>query len=177
MLLFDGEVQGFGNRITANGGKTLLAQYQDRTATGKRRVVIGRFGVLTVLQARKAAQAVLGAAANGSDPFAERKALEEVARKSKVEAEFTFDKLIEAWSKAREGDRRPSYLREAAACLRRNLPHWKDRAASTITLAEAVRALDAVKQEKGTVAANRTLAYGRAAYGWAVKRQQMVTNL
>src|SRR5450432_694400 len=84
--------------------------------------------------------------------------------------------MLLAWSKAREGDRRPSYLREAYACLKRNLPQWKDRPAGSITLVEAVRALDAIKADKGTVAANRTLAYGRAAYGWAVKRQHVPVN-
>ena len=39
-----------------------------------------------------------------------------------------------------------------------------------------MRALDELKAQKGTVAANRTLAYARAAYGWAVKRQQILTN-
>jgi integrase len=62
------------------------------------------------------------------------------------------------------------------ACIRRNLPTWQDRAASGITLAEAVQAIDGIKEAKGTVAANRTLAYARAAYGWAAKRQHVMVN-
>jgi integrase len=83
---------------------------------------------------------------------------------------------VAEWAKAREGDRRHSYLREAVACLKRNLPVWLNRPASSITLSEAVRAVDRIKAEKGTVAANRTLSYARAAYGWAVKRQHVVVN-
>src|SRR5271168_3484263 len=60
-LVFDGELRGFGLRVTAGGGKTFLAQYT--TVGGKRRVALGTFGVLTVEQARKAAQVVLGDAA------------------------------------------------------------------------------------------------------------------
>ena len=68
------------------------------------------------------------------------------------------------------------YLREAVACLRRNLPDWQDRPAGEITLGEAVRALDQLKESKGTVAANRTQAYARAAYSWAAKRQLVGAN-
>jgi integrase len=174
VLVFDSSLRGFGLRVTTTGGKTFLAQYN--AAGGKRRVALGTFGVLTVEQARKAAQGVLGEAAKGTDPFAARKAAARAARAAKAEAEYTFEAMVTAWSNAREGDRRPSYLREAVACLGRNLPQWKNRAAGSITLAEAVRALDAIKAAKGTVAANRTLAYGRAAYGWAFKRQHVSGN-
>ena len=47
---------------------------------------------------------------------------------------YTFARMIEAWADARQGDRRPSYIREAVACLKRNLPSWQDRTASGITL-------------------------------------------
>jgi site-specific recombinase XerD len=36
--------------------------------------------------------------------------------------------------------------------------------------------LDEIKAEKGTVTANRTLAYARAAYSWALKRQMIDKN-
>jgi integrase len=174
VLMFDSETRGFGLRVTAAGRKSFIAQY--RIVTGKRRVPIGAFGVLTVEQARQAARAVLGAAAQGGDPFIERKASADVARRAMVEAKYTFARMIEAWADARQGDRRPSYIREAVACLKRNLPSWQHRAASGITLGESVRALDELKAQKGTIAANRTLAYARAAYSWAVKRQHVLTN-
>src|SRR5262249_54863486 len=157
---FDSELAGFGLRVTKSGSKVFLAQYS--TPAGKRRVVLGSFGALTVSEARKRAKAVLGVAADGRDPFAERKAKVEAERRAKAEAEYTFGSMVDAWAKAREGDRRPSYLREAVACLRRNLPAWQKRPAGAITLAEAVHALDRIKETKGTVAANRTLAYARA---------------
>jgi integrase len=114
--------------------------------------------------------------ADGHDPFAERKARGEATRQASVEASYTFGLMVDAWAKARGGDRRPSYLREAVLCIKRNLPTWQDRAASGITLAEAVRTIDAIKADKGIVAANRTLAYARAAYGWAAKRQHVAVN-
>ncbi len=114
----------------------------------------------------------------GSDPANQRKAA--IAAKRAAEAEaaqaLTFGGLIGAWLAARTEDRRPSYLREAGNCLRRNLSQWTNRPANSITLTEAVYALDGIKAEKGTVAANRTQAYARAAYSWALKRQMLPAN-
>lgn len=174
VLLFDDDTRGFGLRVTSAGGKTFLAQYQ--ATGGKRRVPLGAFGVLTIDQARKAAKGILGAAALGGDPVAERRAKDAAAARAKAESEFTFCRMIEAWAAAREGDRRPSYLNIAKAHLLRNLPGWLDRPAAEITLAEAVRLLDELKETKGTVTANRTLAYARAAYSWAVQRQRLPLN-
>jgi integrase len=174
VLIFDKDTRGFALRVGKKGGKTFLAQYT--TPAGKRRVTLGTFGVVTVAEARKAAQRVLGQAADAHDPFTERKAKAEADRVAKAEAAYTFGAMIEAWAKGRAGDRRPSYLREAVACVKRNLPKWWDRPAGSITVTEAVRVLDGVKDAKGTVAANRTLAYARAAYGWAAKRQAVRAN-
>ncbi len=180
-LVFDGETRGFGLRITAAGSKVFLAQYQG--ATGKRRVVIGPFGVLTVEQARKRARAILGDAAEGRDPFAERQAQAAAQRSAEIAAKaraaeeaFTFGKLIEAWEQARAGDRRASYLAIAAAAMRKHFAAWGDRPAGSITTAEAVRMLDGIKATVGATAANRCLSYARATYGWAEKRQMVTTN-
>ncbi len=181
VLVFDGELRGFGVRVGSNGKKSFVAQYTG--PTGKRRMALGAFGVLTVDAARKSALAVLGAVAERRDPVAEERAkaaaqrAAEAAAKGKAAADaFTFGKLAEAWRAAREGDRRHSYLYEAASCLKRNLPDWQDRPAAAMTIPDAVLALDQIKREKGVVAANRTQAYARAAYSWAVKRQMLAIN-
>jgi len=181
VLLFDGDMRGFGLRVTAAGGKSFLAQYS--TAAGKRRVALGAFGVLTVEEARKKARAVLGDAAEGRDPFAERraagavqKAAEAAAKARATEDAFTVRKLVEGWQAAREGDRRASYLGIAAAALKRHFAGWLDRPAVSITRGEAVRELDRIKADAGPTAANRVLSYGRAAYGWAHKRQAIAVN-
>lgn len=180
-LLFDGETRGFGLRITAAGSKVFLAQYQG--AVGKRRVTIGPFGVLTVEEARKRAKAILGNAAEGRDPFAERQATaaaqrsaDATAKARAAEEAFTFGALIDAWGQARAGDRRASYLAVATAAMRRHFAAWADRPASGITTAEAVRMLDAIKATVGATAANRCLSYARAAFGWAEKRQAVASN-
>ena len=69
-FLWDGELRGFGVRIIPSGLKTFVLQY--RNVDGRsRRMVLGRYGVLTVEQARDQAGISLGQVAAGDDPAAE----------------------------------------------------------------------------------------------------------
>lgn len=64
---WDTEVKGFGVRILPSGLKTFVLQY--RNAEGiKRRINLGRYGVLTVDQARDLARVKLAAVIGGEDP-------------------------------------------------------------------------------------------------------------
>jgi len=66
-FLWDSELRGFGVRALRSGLKTFIVQY--RSAEGvKRRINLGRFGVLTLDQARDLARAKLGEVASGLDP-------------------------------------------------------------------------------------------------------------
>jgi integrase len=75
--IWDTKLAGFGLRVEKSGTKTFVARYRTdgggRTAP-RRFVTIGRFGTLTVDQARKQARMLLGAAAKGDDPALERQA-------------------------------------------------------------------------------------------------------
>jgi integrase len=70
-FLWDGELRGFGVRIVPSGLKTFIIQY--RTLQGQsRRVTLGRYGIVTVEQAREQAKIKLGQIAAGADPAQER---------------------------------------------------------------------------------------------------------
>ena len=173
-LFFDEELPGFGVRVTSTGSKTYLAQY--RGATGVRRVSLGKHGVISLADARNAARAILGQVASGGDPIAERRAKDEAARQAQSEAAFTVEALIAAWVADRQESRRASYLKVAAAALRTHLAHLLTVPASAMTVRQAVAALDRVKAAAGPVAGNRLLAYARACFGWACKRQRLAMN-
>jgi integrase len=67
IVYWDSEIRGFGVRVLKSGLKTFVLQY--RNAEGiKRRINIGRYGIMTVERARDQARIKLGAVAGGEDP-------------------------------------------------------------------------------------------------------------
>lgn len=70
-FLWDQELRGFGVQIMASGLKSFVVQY--RNAEGRsRRLVFGRYGVMTVEKARREAKTLLGKIADGIDPAEEQ---------------------------------------------------------------------------------------------------------
>jgi hypothetical protein len=64
IILWDSEIRGFGVRAMPSGLKTFVVQYRNKDGT-KRRINLGRFGVMTVDQARDLAKVRLGEVASG----------------------------------------------------------------------------------------------------------------
>ncbi len=70
-IKWDDQVRGFGLLILPSGIKSFIVQY--RNAHGRsRRQTLGRYGSLTVDQARGMAQQIVAEVAKGHDPLAER---------------------------------------------------------------------------------------------------------
>jgi integrase len=69
-FVWDKELKGFGVQVNPKGTKSFVVQYRVKTG-GNRRTVIGRFGLMTVEEARKIAFAKLAMASKGIDPAEE----------------------------------------------------------------------------------------------------------
>ena len=74
-IVWCGELHGFGLRVEPTGKKTFLIRY--RAGGGRsgtlRQATVGRYGTITVEEARATARRLLGAAASGGDPLGDRK--------------------------------------------------------------------------------------------------------
>lgn len=68
-FVWDSQIAGFGVRVMPSGAKTYQAQYRKGGRT--RRVSVGRHGKITVDQARKLAQDIMGQVAKGENPAEE----------------------------------------------------------------------------------------------------------
>lgn len=189
---FDTECKGLGIRVTRMSARQdgteqfnriFIVRWTD-TATGKRvREPLGTWGALTVEKAREAARIRLGRVAAGFDPKAEREARRvederkrEDAARAKVEAAFTLEKLIEDWAKIHLASKRPRYATEAERALRVTFAAHLKQPARKLDHEVVTAALDAMTGEGKASMAGRTMAYGRACYGWAVKRRRLAVN-
>ncbi len=74
-IIWDAELPGFGLRVESTGRKTFIARYRvgGGRSGAQRQATIGRYGILTLDQARRLARKTLGAAASGGDPVGEKR--------------------------------------------------------------------------------------------------------
>jgi integrase len=167
MLVFDDEQRGLGVRVTASGGKTYLAQYNWHGQ--KRRIPLGSCGAVSLAKARDAVRAIMGDVAKGIDPAAERK-------KAKAHEALTLSALLSDWQALHLASKRPSYAAEAVRALRNAFARYLDLPAANFSRATVVKTLDSMARKGSTAMAARTAAYGKAAYGWGVKRGAFDVN-
>lgn len=99
MFLWDGELKGFGLKVTPKGRRVFVVQYWSPSLhRTRKRITLGTFGAITVDQARDAARQHLGHVANGEDPAS---ALSDSRRRARDEtlAQVSAIYLEEARSK------------------------------------------------------------------------------
>jgi integrase len=185
-LVFDDAQRGLAVRVTASGGRTYLCQY---TLHGhKWRVPLGACAAVALSRAREAAAAMMGDVAKGKNPAAERKEAAAAERAQRARNRLTLRVLIDDWHRLHLAGKRASYAAEAVRALHYAFADYLDDAAEDLDRTAVVRALDAlvrrrkrkagdsVGRSKGAAMTGRTAAYGRAAFGWAIKRGTLREN-
>ena len=173
-LVFDDALPGLAVRITAGGKKTFLAQYT--IAGQRRRVPIGRWGAVTLKAARLAARGILGDVAKGQDVAHVRTTARKKAKAEASANKLTLSALLEQWNRLALADKRDSYRREAVRAVKAAYPDHLERRADTLTRETALAALDAMVKAGKPTMAGRTLAYARACFTWAMKRELVAGN-
>ena len=175
-IVFDADCPGLGVRLSASGTRSFIAQWTDRATGKKRREPLGRWGAITIEQARTAARAILGDVARGGDPAAERARRKASAEAEKADAALTLRTMLEQWAERHLVNRRARYAAEAPSALRRIFAEDLDKPASQISRQRVLEALDEMVGQGKTAMALQTLTYGRAAFGWAMKREKVKAN-
>lgn len=134
----DTELPGFGLRVTEGGAKSFIAEY--RRNGRKHRVTVGRFGPLTVDEARDEAKAVLFGAVKGEDPIEKRRREREGETLQDVADRYLADLEARARAGAKRG--RLSSHTWASGVFRRHVPDaMKRRRAADVTADDVKRAM------------------------------------
>ena len=156
-IAWDDKLSGFGVNVLPSGTKSFLINYRANGGgrhAPNRRLVVGRFGRMTVDQARRQAQALLGRVAAGEDPSRERKA----ARGLPTPRE-AFEEYLE--SNPNRGERTVNLYRQN---LRVNLSDWINRPLSAISRRDVERRFHRITEKHGWAGANQTLSMLRSIY-------------
>lgn len=159
---YDADLRGFGVRVMDDGSKHFEVRYGGRK--NRRRLTVGRFGTLTLDEARTKAREILAAAELGGDPAAERRRARQLP---------TFG----AWK--REYCARIRGRLKSARSIERFLnvaeKRWNSRGLDTISAAD-VETLFQKLGEKHPTAANRFLQSLRPCFGQAFRNGLIRTN-
>jgi integrase len=91
-VLWDGDIAGFGVRVTPAGRKSYLVQY--RVGTRSRKLTLGAHGVLTPEQGRTLAIQALAAVRAGHDPAEQRKLRREAVTVKELAERFDREHIV-----------------------------------------------------------------------------------
>ena len=153
---YDELMRGFGLRVTINGVKSFFVE---KMISGtQKRITVGRYPDLTVEQARKEAQKLLGKIATGIDPVLET----QVAKKRGIALQEVFSDYL----KARKS-MKPSTILDYQRALNQVVPDWLDKPLLSITKEMIAKRHAKHGTERSQARANLAMRILRAIFNFA----------
>jgi integrase len=162
---WDRDLKGFGLRVSESGRKTWVAMYRHHGRL--RRLTLGTYPNVPLVDARKRADAALRGASGGKDPAGEKKA----ARLAETFRELA-DEYVEKYAKKKKR----SWREDKRALDRDILPKFGQRKAGDIRRHEVIDLLEKIVERGAPVLANRTLEIMRRIYNWGIEREVVLIN-
>jgi integrase len=156
--LFDSRLSGFGVSVTDRGVVSFFVARRRKGDPQPMTIVLGRYGDMSLSEAREQAETVLMQLRRGEDP-----------RVRPVADDMTLGAVAEAFiarhvSKLRDSARVESRIR------RELIARWGDRAVKAVSRRDIVTMLDSIIDKSGPEAARATLVYAKRLLSWAVQR-------
>lgn len=158
----DDSLKGFAVRITSSGIKSFVIE---KLINGKvRRITLGRYGELTVEQARKEAQKLLGKIATGIDPIAEK----QVAKAQSI----TLSEAFQDYSVIRKASLKLKTLASYESVLNGAFADWKNKPLLAITKDKIQKRHALLGEEHGEAYANLAMRILRAIFNFAIGKYE-----
>jgi integrase len=161
----DDQLKGFAVRVTSSGVKSFVVEKLIKRKV--RRITLGRYGEITVEQARKEAQKLLGKIATGVDPIAEKQS----AKASMV----TLDEVFDDYLKVRKS-LKPKTLYDYKNTMRIAFSDWKNKPLLSITKDKVAKHHEKLGQKNGPAYANQAMRVLRALFNFATGQYEDATG-
>jgi len=153
----DDQLKGFALRVTASGTKSFVVE--KNIGNKVRRITLGKYGALTVEQARKEAQKIIGQIATGINPIAEKQAL-------KINS-ITLDEVFNDYKQARKSLKHNT-LYNYERVLTIAFAGWGNKPFLSITKDKVAKHHEKLGKENGEAYANLAMRLLRALFNFAV---------
>jgi len=166
---FDALLPGFGVRVSHGGAITYFVTTRIKGGGGKLvRLTVGRYPAMSLADARDAARVMLDHASRGVDPRRQRQSeIEENKRKAEMTFEAVAADFLKKYVEKRLATSTVGFYRTA---LQKTAAGWNAYPLASITRHDAIKLLDKLDAKGNEVAADRTHAYLRKFFGWAVQK-------
>lgn len=162
---FDDDLAGFGFYRTPGDTGTFFAEFRPVAGGSKKRIKLGRVGILKANEAREAARKAIANAALGKD-LAQGRADER--------ASVTVKRLLELYVERTRDKKKASTADGYDLIASVNIvPHIGSVKASALTRREVQTMHSKVGASRGKYAANRAVALLKASYSWGGKQEHV----
>lgn len=146
---------GFALRVTAKGARSFIVE---KRINGRvKRKTLGRYGALTVEQARKEAQKFLGQIASGQDPITEKK-------ERQIQS-VTLKEVFDLYIKVRSG-LKESTVKDYQRLMKEVFGKWQDRPLVSITK-DQVQKIHAEYGQRSQARANNAMRLLKALFNFS----------
>jgi integrase len=164
----DGIVAGLYLVVQPSGAKSWALRY--RHAGKPVKLTLGRWPVMELAQARKAAAEAINMAERGENPAAEKKATKAAQLQAQLEGRDKVSNLLDQFDK-----RHLAKLKSRASALwyidRFVREPWGERDIHSISKRDVIDLLDEIVDSGRGITANRVLAHLRKFLNWCVERE------
>lgn len=152
----DTEIKGFGVKVFPSGVRSFFIE---KRINGKvKRIALGRYGEITVEQARKEAVKLAGQIASGSDPIAKKK-------EGKLKA-VTLAEVFDDYRAARK-NLKPKTLGDYTRVVDTAFADWRNKVLLSITKDKVAKCHKRLGEENGEAWANLSMRVLRALFNFA----------
>jgi len=170
------EGQGFGVRVSPDGGKAFFFIYQ---LQGKKsRMTLGQYPAVSLKDARHACDAARARVALGCDPSGERTDARERIKREREEraALLTVACLAEDYIERHAKPNKRTWTFDDSMLKNDVLPLWGSRKAEDINRRDINKLLDRIKDRGAPILANRVLSLVRKMFAFGVQRGELAAN-